>query len=352
MLPGRPKAKRAPAGGRTFREANERGGFNSPGPPQARPVSSGGSALHAVKSVGAPLVTRNGVGPSCVGLPAGPWRTITDFLVEHFPAISRETWLARMALQQVVDEFGGLVTPERTYPGHMRVYYYRDVPGERVIPFEETVLFQDDHLVVADKPHFLPVTPSGTYLQQTLLVRLKNRLNIDTLVPLHRIDRETAGLVMFSVRPEDRNAYQLLFRQHRIQKHYEAIAPWRNDLTHLVFPIVRQTRIEEGKPFFRQHEVPGAPNSETHIDVLEIRGDLARYVLSPVTGKKHQLRVHMNALGLPIQNDRMYPPVADTPADDFDRPLQLLARSVAFTDPVTGQARRFESQRRLAWPMI
>jgi tRNA pseudouridine32 synthase / 23S rRNA pseudouridine746 synthase len=292
------------------------------------------------------LPTRAGVGPSCVGLPAGPWSTITDFLVEHFPAISRETWLARMAQQQVVDEFGGLVTPDRAYPGHLRVYYYRDVPDEPVIPFEETLLFQDGHLVVADKPHFLPVTPSGNYLQQTLLVRLKKRLNIDTLVPLHRIDRETAGLVMFSVRPEDRNTYQVLFRQHSIHKHYEAIAPWRSDLA---FPIVRQTRIEEGEPFFRQHEVPGAPNSETRIDVLEVRGNLARYALSPVTGKKHQLRVHMNALGLPILNDRMYPPLASTPNDDFDRPLQLLAQSVAFTDPVTGEARRFHSQRTLTW---
>ena len=297
------------------------------------------------------LLTRSGVGPSCVGLPAGPWRTITDFLVERFPAISRETWLARMASQQVVDEFGELVTPERAYPGSssgtVRVYYYRDVPDEPLIPFHETVLFQDEHLVVADKPHFLPVTPSGNYLQETLLVRLKNRLNIDTLVPLHRIDRETAGLVMFSVRPDDRNAYQVLFRQHTIQKHYEAIAPWRSDID---FPLTRKSRIVQDQPFFRQRETAGAPNSETHIDVLEQIGSMARYALSPITGKKHQLRVHMNALGLPILNDRMYPPVADTPDDDFARPLQLLARSVAFTDPVTGQTRRFESRRSLAWP--
>ena len=304
-----------------------------------------------MKSVGAPLATREGVGPSCVGLPAGPWRTITDFLVERFPAISRETWLARMASQQVVDEFGELVTPERAYPGSssgtVRVYYYRDVPDEPLIPFHETVLFQDEHLVVADKPHFLPVTPSGNYLQETLLVRLKNRLNIDTLVPLHRIDRETAGLVMFSVRPDDRNAYQVLFRQHSIQKYYEAIAPWRSDLD---FPLTRRSRIVQDDPFFRQRETAGAPNSETHIDVIEKVGGRARYAMSPVTGKKHQLRVHMNALGLPILNDRMYPPIPDTPDDDFKRPLQLLAKTVAFTDPVTGEARQFQSQRRLNWP--
>ena len=293
------------------------------------------------------LPMRSGVGPSCVGLPAGPWRTITDFLVEHFPAISRETWLARMVAHQVVDEFGDLVTPGRAYPGHLRVYYYRDVPGETVIPFEETMLFQDEHLVVADKPHFLPVTPSGNYLQETLLVRLKNRLNIDTLVPIHRIDRETAGLVMFSVQPGERDAYGSLFRRHEVEKHYQAIAPWRPDIS---FPLTRKSRIVQDEPFFRQRETEGAPNSETHIDVIEKIGDLARYALSPVTGKKHQLRVHMNALGLPILNDRMYPPVAHTPDDDYATPLQLLAKSIAFVDPVTGQARRFNSQRALAWP--
>ena len=293
------------------------------------------------------LPTRNGVGPSCVGLPAGPWRTITDFLVEHFPAISRETWLARMASGHVVDEFGALVTPERAYPNHLRVYYYRDVPDEPVIPFLETVLHQDDHLVVADKPHFLPVTPSGNYLQETLLVRLKNRLNIDTLVPIHRIDRETAGLVMFSVRPGERDAYGSLFRQHKVDKRYQAIAPWRGDID---FPLTRKSRIVQDEPFFRQREIEGAPNSETHIDVIDKIGDLARYALSPVTGKKHQLRVHMNALGVAILNDRMYPPVVHTPDDDYATPLQLLAKSIAFVDPVTGQTRQFDSQRTLLWP--
>ena len=291
------------------------------------------------------LPTKNGVGPSCVGLPAGNWPTITDFLVERFPAIARQVWLERMAHQLVVDEFGVLVTPERPYPSHMRIYYYRDVDVEPRIPFEEAVLYQDAHLVVADKPHFLPVTPSGHYLQETLLVRLKKRLGIDTLIPIHRIDRETAGLVLFSINPGERNAYQAMFRDHAVTKHYEAIAAWRQDLT---WPVTRKSRIVEDEPFFRQREVPGQPNSETQMDVIEKNGGLARYALSPVTGKKHQLRVHMNALGLPILNDRMYPPVAKTPDDDYSLPLQLLAKSITFTDPVTGQARSFQSQRTLA----
>jgi tRNA pseudouridine32 synthase/23S rRNA pseudouridine746 synthase len=298
------------------------------------------------------LPTRNGVGPSCVGLPKGNWLTITDFLVERFPSVAREVWLERMAHQLVVDEFGVLVTPERPYPGPMRplfrVYYYRAVDEEVRIPFDEAVLYRDDHLVVADKPHFLPVTPSGHYLQETLLVRLKKRLCIDSLIPIHRIDRETAGLVLFSVNPSERNAYSALFRDHAVTKYYEAIAPWRSDLD---FPVTRKSRIVEDQPFFRQREVAGEPNSETRIEVIERNGTQARYALSPVTGKKHQLRVHMNALGLPILNDRMYPPVAQTPDDDYRLPLQLLAKSIAFTDPITGQARNFQSQLTLSWQL-
>ena len=287
------------------------------------------------------LPTRHGVSPSCVGLPPGDWPTFTDFLVERFPAILRQTWLERMAAGLVVDEYGGMVSAQRPYRGHMRLYYYRALPFEARIPFEAAVLFQDEHLVVADKPHFLPVTPSGHYLQETLLVRLKNQLGIDSLIPIHRIDRETAGLVLFSVRPEERDAYQALFRRHEVVKYYEAIAPWRPGLQ---FPLQRKTRIVEDEPFFRQREAPGEANSETLIDVLQIRGERALYGLSPVTGKKHQLRVHMNALGLPICNDRMYPPVEATPEDDHARPLQLLARSIAFTDPLTGQPRKFVSR--------
>jgi len=293
------------------------------------------------------LPTREGVRPSCVSLPAGDWPTITDFLVQRFPDIPRAVWLERMATGEVFDEFGEAVTPARPYRGHMRLYYYRALPLETRIPFDEELLFQDEHLVVVDKPHFLPVTPSGHYLQETLLVRLKKRLGIAGLSPIHRIDRETAGLVLFSVKPEERAAYQDLFRQREVSKWYEAIAPWRAELA---FPRVCTSRIVEGHPFFRQAEVPGTPNSETHIEVLEVKGLLARYGLSPVTGKKHQLRVHMHALGLPIVNDRVYPPLDPTPEDDYRYPLQLLAQSIAFNDPFTGERRQFSSKRRLVWP--
>jgi tRNA pseudouridine32 synthase / 23S rRNA pseudouridine746 synthase len=204
------------------------------------------------------------------------------------------------------------------------------------------VLHVDAHLVVADKPHFLPVTPAGGYVRETLLARLVQRLGNPDLVPLHRIDRDTAGLVLFSANPATRDAYQSLFRQRRIHKSYEALAP---ALPGLSFPLVHASRLEKGEPFFRRREVEGVPNSETRIDVIERTDACWRYALEPVTGRKHQLRVHMAALGAPILNDRVYPKLvaADDLCDRFERPLKLLARTLVFEDPLSGAARRFES---------
>ena len=206
------------------------------------------------------------------------------------------------------------------------------------------MLYQDAHLLVADKPHFMPVTPTGRYLHHSLLVRLKHRLQLPELSPLHRIDRDTAGLVLFSVQRATRGLYQGLFRDRAITKHYEAVAPWREGLA---LPPEYRSRLEESPQFFRMHEVPGEPNSHTRIQVLEVGQGWARYRLEPVTGKRHQLRVHMAALGLPLRNDAFYPEVNDPPEGDYSRPLQLLARWLEFSDPLTGESRRFLSQRQL-----
>ena len=283
-----------------------------------------------------------------MGLPKddqSQWRTITDFLVDRFPAIPRSTWLQRMADGDVEDEFGVAVTPDRAYQGHIRVYYYRDLAVEERIPFDEVILHQDEHLIVVDKPHFLPVTPSGKYLQETVLVRLKRKLSLDDLVPIHRIDRDTAGLVLFSVQPATRDAYQALFRDRAVHKTYEAIAPWRADLT---FPHTRESRIvedkSEGRGFMTQTEVEGLSNALTHIQVLEVKGHSARYQLKPVTGKRHQLRVHMHALGVPIQGDGIYPVLTPEGQIDYENPLQLLAKAIEWVDPISKEVRRFESR--------
>ena len=290
------------------------------------------------------LPVRDGVSPSCVVLPTHGQGSMLDFLAQRLPVVARDEWRQRMLAGDVVDERGQLVVPGRPFEGGLRLYYYRSLPAEPVLPFSEVVLYQDEHLVVADKPHFMPVTPSGRYLHSTLLVRLKRQLGLPELSPLHRIDRDTAGLVMLSVQQRTRGAYQALFRDRQITKHYDAIAPWRADVA---FPREHVSRLEESPQFFRMQEVPGEPNSHTHMQVLEVAGGWARYRLSPITGKRHQLRVHMAALGLPLRNDPFYPVVNDPPEGDYSRPLQLLARSLAFVDPVTGAQRVFESQQSL-----
>ena len=290
------------------------------------------------------LPTRDGVSPSCVVLPSRGHGSLLDFLAQRLSAVSRDAWQARMQAGEVVDERGEAVTAARAFEPGLRVYYYRSLPSEPYIPFEETVVYRDEHLLVADKPHFMPVIPTGRYLHHTLLVRLKRRLGLDEVSPLHRIDRDTAGLVMFSVQRATRGLYQGLFRDRQMTKHYEAVAPWRGDL---LFPREHRSRLEESPQFFRMHEVPGEPNTCTRMEVLEVVGGWARYRLSPVTGKRHQLRVHMAALGLPLRHDALYPEVNDAPEGDFSRPLQLLAQTLAFTDPLSGKALQWQSQRSL-----
>jgi tRNA pseudouridine32 synthase / 23S rRNA pseudouridine746 synthase len=293
----------------------------------------------------------NGVGASCVTLPPGHWALLIDFLCERFDTVSRTQWLERMQSGRVHDESGTTLEPEQAYAPLGRVYYYRDVPDEAPIPFEAQILYEDEHLLVVDKPHFLPVMPSGHYLQETVLVRLKCALGIDSLVPIHRIDRDTAGLVLFSKQAATRNIYHALFRNRQVQKLYECLAPWREDIS---LPLTRSSRIVPAEHFMLQHEVAGEPNAITHIALLQAQDSsaaglrsgqgVARYALRPVTGKRHQLRVHMAALGLPILGDGLYPVLTPQGQMDFAKPLQLLAKALAFVDPVTGSMRNFESR--------
>jgi tRNA pseudouridine32 synthase / 23S rRNA pseudouridine746 synthase len=292
----------------------------------------------------APLPPRDGVGASSVWLPEGPWETVLEFLTSRFPGIDAPLWIERMENGDVVDQGGARLSPTCPYRSDVRLYYYRAIDAEFCIPDEEAVLHRDDQLLVVDKPHFLPVMPAGRYLQQTLLVRLKQKLKLDCLAPLHRIDRETAGIVLFSLQPENRGAYHSLFQQRQVRKTYEAVA---RSLPGTAFPLTYRSRLIEGQPFFRMQETSGAPNAETHIDVLQTCDDHTLYQLTPVTGRKHQLRVHMASLGIPIVNDSLYPALVPAKENDFSSPLQLLAKAVAFVDPLSGEPRRFESRRRL-----
>ena len=292
-----------------------------------------------------PPPARDGLNPSCVMVPAGAWATALEFFTWRFDKVARSDWVERFAAGDVVDEHGTVVRAASPLVTGQRLYYFRDVPDEPHIPFQERILYQDSDLLVVDKPHFLPVIPSGKYVRETLLVRLGKTLNSSTLAPIHRIDRDTAGLVLFSLNPATRNAYAQLFRDHAVSKTYHAIAPWNPELQ---WPIQRHTRIAVGSHFMQQAEVEGTPNALTTIRPLLHNDTLALYELKPVNGQRHQLRVHMNAMGLTILGDGIYPELTPEGSANFEKPLQLLAQSIAFTDPVTGETRRFESTLQLS----
>jgi tRNA pseudouridine32 synthase/23S rRNA pseudouridine746 synthase len=299
-----------------------------------------------------PLPLRDGVAPSYLWITEDRPGGMLRFLEERFAGVAGPSWLDRLARGDVVDARGERLHADSPVRQGMRIWYYRELEHETPIPFEEAVLFYDEHLLVVDKPHFLPTIPTGRFLRETLLVRLKRRadlahLDLRHLVPIHRLDRETAGVVIFSHNPATRGTYQSMFQKRTIGKVYEAIAPFIEGRD---FPFTHASRMVDGDKFFVMREEEGEPNSSTLVELIERRGPLARYRLHPHTGRKHQLRLHLASLGAPILNDAFYPVALPCKGDDFSSPLQLLARRIGFTDPLTGEARSFESRRTLDWP--
>ncbi|MFF3913598.1 RluA family pseudouridine synthase [Streptomyces sp. NPDC001852] len=297
----------------------------------------------------APLPQRDGVDPVRVRLPrGGTWATVREHLVERLTGAAPGMVEAMFDAGLIVGADGRAVAADAPYEPGMFVWFHRELPAEVPVPFPVEVVYRDAHIVVADKPHFLATTPRGSHVAETALARLRRELDIPTLTAAHRLDRLTAGLVLFTVRPEERGAYQTLFRDRRVRKEYEAIAPYDPSLA---LPRTVRSRIVKERGVQAARETEGEPNAETYVELAGHRGGLGHYRLVPATGQTHQLRVHLNALGVPILGDPLYPDVTDpVPAGDFRRPLQLLARRLEFTDPVTGAEHTFVSGRVLrAW---
>ncbi len=252
-----------------------------------------------------------------------------------------------MLAEGAIVDLEGPIAPDAPYVPGGAIWFHRDLPVETEVPFPITIVHRDEDLLVVDKPHFLSTIPRGRHILQTALVRLRRELDLPDLIPAHRLDRTTAGLVLFVVNPARRGAYQTMFQKRRVQKEYEAIARYDPDLE---LPRTVRSRIVKERNVLRAFEVDGEPNAETRIELLEHRGESARYRLIPHTGRTHQLRLHMNGLGIPILGDDFYPEITDRPIDDFTRPLQLLAATLRFIDPISREPRTFHTTRTLqAW---
>jgi len=291
-----------------------------------------------------PLPIKNGVSPNSLWLPVGTWNSMLEFFQDRFPHLDSKSCIARFKNNEIMTSDGTVLKANSQYISGRHIFFYRELESELNVPFEEKIIYQDNRIVVADKPHFLPVSPSGNYLHETLLVRLRKKLNIDSLELCHRIDRETAGIVLLTKDVNDRAAYHALFSNKKITKIYHALAG-KKDI-HL--PLIYQSRLVKGEPYFKMREALGENNSKTEIRLLEEGLDHNLYELRPVTGKKHQLRVHLSALGIPIVNDPIYPRITNKASDDFTKPLQLLAKSIHFKDPFSGEELSFESAQSLS----
>ena len=300
-----------------------------------------------------PLPLLNGIKPSYLHLPHDKRfleQSLLAFLCERFPFVDEAGWRQRLNSGFVVNRRGETLSEHTPFLPGETIYYYRETSGaETRIPFKERILHIDQHLIVVDKPHFLPVTPSGRFLQETLLTRLRLRtdlqhLNVADISPLHRLDKDTAGVILLSHNPASRGVYQQLFQSRSITKSYEALAPTRSDFA---YPLTVRSRLVRGEAFYLTQQVAGEANAETRIELLENRGDTSLYRLQPVTGKKHQLRVHMMGLGMPLINDALYPVVQAAGSEDYDKPLKLLARSIGFHDPISGEWWEFFSEQSL-----
>ncbi|MGD9528076.1 pseudouridine synthase [Pseudonocardia sp.] len=292
-----------------------------------------------------PLPPRHGLDPARLRLPtAGPWVTLRDHLVERLPRVAPER-IDEMLREGRIVGLDGPAAPDAPFVPGQVLWFHRDLPDEVEVPFDIPVLHRDENVLVVDKPHFLATIPRGRHVLQTALVRLRHELGLPGLSPAHRLDRATAGVLLFVVRRELRGAYQTLFRDRRVRKTYEAVAPVAAGLA---LPRTVTSRIVKERGVIAAYTAAGPPNAETRVELLERRGDLGRYRLVPATGRTHQLRLHMAELGVPIVHDDLYPVVREIPPGDFSCPLQLLAAELEFTDPVTGELSRFTSRRTLA----
>lgn len=279
------------------------------------------------------LPVRDGLGPARLRLHGG---NVAEEFGRRFGPDAR----AKVLAGEVVDARGNTIDGAAVLPAGAVVYLYRELPEEVPVPFDVPVIYRDENILVVDKPHFLATMPRGRHVAETALVRLRRELDLPELSPAHRLDRLTAGVLLFTVRREVRGAYQTMFARGEVAKTYLARSSAQPGLA---VPEVVSNRIVKYRGVLQATVEPGEANAETLVEPL----GLGLYRLTPRTGRTHQLRVHMAGLGLPLDNDPLYPEVLEVDPADFSGPLQLVAHRLEFCDPISRRLCRWESSHRL-----
>ncbi len=286
--------------------------------------------------------------PSYVFLPKKdiPYPSILEFLTSKFPNISEPVWRQRI-IEGKISYKDEIITLNTQYKPNCHLQYYREVEKEIIIPYDEEILYQDDNIIVVDKPHFIPVTPSGNIVNESLIYRLKKKFKFEDIKTIHRLDMATAGVVMFSINNKTHNQYLNLFKERKIEKTYEAITHLPHNKNRKEWIIENEIVKSEECFFLMKIGNNGANNAKTFVRLKEKKDNKYLFELKPITGRKHQLRLHLSQITGGIINDRFYPTLLSEKKYDYNNPLQLLAKKLEFIDPITNKKMMFQSKKEL-----
>ncbi|OYN92828.1 pseudouridylate synthase [Parenemella sanctibonifatiensis] len=296
-----------------------------------------------------PLPPRHGLQAAWLRTPdhgqPRPWPTMRAYLVERLGPAGPVEVDRMLAAEAFVWQDGSSVGAAEPVPPHQFVWFHRELREEPTVPGEVVVLHRDDRIVVVDKPPFLSSIPRGRHVTESVVVRLRHQLGLPELGPAHRLDRLTSGVLLLTTERRWRAPYQSMFERREPVKTYLALAGFRPELE---WPRTVCSHIIKERGDRQAHEIAGlSPNAETQLELVTRVGERGLYRLRPRTGRTHQLRVQLAGLGIPIQGDPLYPVEQEVDIDDFSTPLQLLAESLSFIDPVDGRECEFRSPRQL-----